>query len=120
MFGDYSILDKSMNGVKTLSDGISFIENGKANHNELIYNDFIKSADDQTTLTNDTITTENIFTQNLNAANIAADDMNADVLTCDYFYVKDVSNNLFNVLEVNGAVKRLNHSEQVNSSAMLL
>ena len=35
----YTIFDKSMNGIKTLTDGISNISNGKASHNNIEYND---------------------------------------------------------------------------------
>jgi len=107
MFGDYSVLDKSMNGVKTLSDGISFIENGNANHNEIVYNQYLKSSDEQTILTNDTVTTENVNAENINATNISSGEMNATSVECDYLYVNDVNNILSNVLEVNGNSKTL-------------
>ena len=61
----YTIFDKSMNGIKTLTDGISNISNGKASHNNIEYNDFIKSNDNKTLIINNKITTENIQAQNL-------------------------------------------------------
>ncbi len=58
MFGYISTYDKSMNGVKVLSDGISIISDGVAQHENIIYNDYIKSADDLTEIVNNRIITE--------------------------------------------------------------
>ena len=35
MFGQLSYLDKSLNGIKTISDGISLIQNGSATFNTI-------------------------------------------------------------------------------------
>jgi len=48
MNGDYTILDRSMNGIRTVTDGISIISNGIATHENVYYNEFIKSADEKT------------------------------------------------------------------------
>ena len=39
----YNTLYKSMNGIRVLSDGISMITDGNAIHDDIIYNDTIKS-----------------------------------------------------------------------------
>ena len=41
----YNTLYKSMNGVKVLTDGISFISDGNAQHNNITYDDYIQSGD---------------------------------------------------------------------------
>lgn len=77
MNGDYSIFNNSMNGVITLSDGVSFISDGQAQHENIIYSNFLKSEDEATILTNDTLTTGDITCTNMNATNITA---NAETL----------------------------------------
>ena len=56
----YSTLYKSMNGIKVLSDGVSVISDGQAQHDNIIYNDFIYSEDGKTQLTNNKVKTEDI------------------------------------------------------------
>lgn len=107
MNGDYTILEKSMNGVKTLSDGISIISNGIATHENIYYTDFIKSEDEKTILLNDTITTETINVDTLNALDIVSDEVSTGILSCDFLYVNDVNNPLQDVLEVDGNLKKL-------------
>lgn len=77
MNGDYSIFNNSMNGVITLSDGVSFISDGKAQHENIIYTSFIKSGDELTTLTNNSLNTNSITTTSLNATTISA---NSEIL----------------------------------------
>lgn len=81
MNGDYSIFNNSMNGVITLSDGVSFISDGQAQHENVIYSNFIKSEDEATTLTNNTLTTETIIATTLNATNISANSETLGTLT---------------------------------------
>jgi hypothetical protein len=107
MIGDYTVLEKSMNGVKTLSDGISIISDGVATHENVYYTEFIKSEDEKTVIINDTITTETINVNDINALNIFSDDISTSVLNCDYLYVNDVNNPLQDVLEVDGNLKKL-------------
>ncbi len=82
MNGDYSIFNNSMNGVITLSDGISFITDGQAQHENIIYANFIKSEDEKTMLTNNSLTTETIDADNLNVTNITANSETVGVLNC--------------------------------------
>jgi len=82
MNGDYSIFNNSMNGVITLSDGISFITEGQAQHENIIYSNFIKSEDEKTILTNNSLTTETIDADNLNVTNITANSETVGVLNC--------------------------------------
>lgn len=81
MNGDYSIFNNSMNGVITLSDGVSFISDGQAQHENIIYTNFIKSEDEATILTNDTLTTGDITATNINATNITANSETLGTLT---------------------------------------
>lgn len=81
MNGDYSIFNNSMNGVITLSDGVSFISDGQAQHENIIYNNFIKSNDGLTTLTNDSLTTIDISANILNATTIYANSETLGTLT---------------------------------------
>lgn len=82
MFGYQTVLDKSMNGVKTLSDGKSIITDGVATHDNIVYTTNLKSSDAKTNLTNNTITTENINALLLNATNINANSETVGTLTC--------------------------------------
>lgn len=81
MNGDYSIFNNSMNGVITLSDGISFITDGQAQHENVIYTNFIKSEDELTILTHDSLTTIDISANNLDVTNISADSETLGTLT---------------------------------------
>ena len=81
MNGDYSIFNNSMNGTITLSDGVSFISDGQAQHENVIYTNFIKSEDELTTLTNNSLTTVNLTATNLTATNISANSETLGTLT---------------------------------------
>ena len=107
MIGDYSVLEKSMNGVKTLSDGISTISNGIATHENVIYTEYIKSEDEKTEILNDTINTENINAENIYGSTINSGDLTSNTLNCNYLYVNDLNNPLQDVMEVNGFTKKL-------------
>jgi hypothetical protein len=87
MNGDYSIFNNSMNGVVTLSDGVSYITNGEAQHENIIYSNFIQSEDEITLLTNDTLTTETVSCLNMNASNITANSETLGTLTVTNLYV---------------------------------
>ena len=93
MFGYTSIYDKSMNGVKTLSDGISIISDGIAQHENIIYNEFIKSEDGQTQLTNNEIYTFNVTCENVYADNLVGDFMTAREVTAKKIKVVDNDGN---------------------------
>ena len=82
MNGNYSIFAKSMNGVVSISDGISLIQNGIASHENIIYNDYIKSSDNTTSLTNDTLDTDNVICDNITAININGTNETVDTLNC--------------------------------------
>ena len=105
MIGDYTIYDRSMNGVKTLSDGISYITDGSATHNDITYSDFLQSSDQLTTLTNDTVTTVNINCDLITADTTSIQTMNATTVDCDRLYVRDPSNNI--VIDFNGGTNNL-------------
>lgn len=90
----YTTLSRSMNGIKTLSDGISLISDGIAEHENVIYADFIKSEDNKTILINDKITTETIDCIDLECDNINATDINSDDINCKMLNIVDVSGNM--------------------------
>lgn len=82
MNGDYSIFNASMNGVITLSDGVSSISDGVAQHDAVIYSDYIQSKDGTTTLTNDSLTTQTVNADWVDAQTISANSETVGVLTC--------------------------------------
>lgn len=105
MIGDYTIYERSMNGVKTLSDGISYITDGTASHNNITYTDFLQSSDELTILTNDTVTTVNVNCNALTADSTNIGTVNATTVDCDRLYVRDASDNI--VVDFNGETNNL-------------
>lgn len=93
MFGYTSIYDKSMNGVKVLSDGISIISDGVAQHENIIYSDYIKSQDGKTEIINNKITTEIVDCQDLISDDIMSLEINTDLLKTKNIKVIDTSGN---------------------------
>ena len=84
MFGYSSYLDKSMNGIKTITDGVAIIQNGNATFN---------------TINVDTITSSNLTDCNL--VNCTANDPqnSQDVLNKNYVdsnFVDKISNQSIN------------------------
>lgn len=101
MNGDYSIFNNSLNGIITLSDGVSFISDGQAQHENVIYTNFIKSEDEATILTTNTLTTGTINVETINATNITANSetlgtLNVTNLNVDNygFYVDGFNNTI--------------------------
>ena len=105
MIGDYTVYERSMNGVKTLSDGISYITDGDATHTTITYTDFLQSSDQLTILTNDTVTSVNVICDTLTADTTSIQTVNATTVDCDRLYVRDASNNI--VVDFNGATNNL-------------
>ena len=70
MLGYTSGFDKSMNGVRTLTDGISIIQDGTASHENVIYSDFVKSETNETIILKDTITTEYLNASKIGRAHV--------------------------------------------------
>lgn len=97
----YNTLYKSMNGVKVLTDGISFISDGNAQHNNITYDDYIQSGDNKTKIINNGITTENITCNSLTSSTLSTSSITSTNLTSEYIYgnyflIKDTSgNNMF-------------------------
>ncbi len=89
----YSTLYKSMNGIKILSDGVSTISDGQAQHESIIYNDYIYSDDGKTQLTNNKVKTENVECTNFDADNIMSLTIDTNSLKTKYLVVDDNSNN---------------------------
>lgn len=89
----YNTLSKSMNGVKVLTDGISFISDGNAQHDNIIYNDYIKSETNETTLTNNSLDTTNITCDSLTANNFMATNIDAENIEGNYLIIKNKTTN---------------------------
>lgn len=89
----YNTLNKSMNGVKVLTDGISFISDGSAKHDDIIYNDFIKSETSQTILTNDSLNTININCDSLTADTFTATNINAENIEGNFLTINNKTTN---------------------------
>lgn len=88
----YNTLYKSMNGIRVLSDGISMITDGNATHDDIIYNDTIKSKDSKTILINNKITTEIINALNFEAGEIIVDTGYLDNIFSKYLQVNNILN----------------------------
>ena len=102
MLGYTSGFDKSMNGVRTLTDGISIIQDGTASHENVIYSDFVKSETNETIILKDTITTEYLNASITSTNDFNATNIDATNIECDYFNVNNVSNILEDTFIVNG------------------
>ena len=87
----YNTLQKSMNGVKVLTDGVSFISDGSAQHQSIIYDDYIKSSDEKTVMTTDTVTTEDINCITLDCDDFSAGTVDATSMQTDYLKVINAS-----------------------------
>jgi len=86
-------MSRSMNGIKTLSDGISIISDGVAQHENIIYSEFIYSEDGKTQMINNQLTTEIVECQNLNADDIMSLEINTDLLKTKNIKIVDISGN---------------------------
>ena len=127
MNGDYSIFNNSMNGVITLSDGFSFIENGTASHQNISYENYLKSADEQTMLTNDSLTTVDVSCNTLTTTNISANAETLGTLTVtninadNYgFYVDGFGNTISSSLPftMNNTLKIVGHDLTVENGSI--
>lgn len=89
-----------MNGIRVVSDGISFISEGNAQHEDIIYDNTIKSNDNKTTLTNNHIDTEIISCNELSTQSLNTETISADSITGNYLVIKDPEGN--NIFVVDG------------------
>ena len=89
----YNTLQKSMNGVKVLTDGVSFISDGNAQHENIIYNDYIESESGQTKLTSDSLETINITCTDLTATNFTGSTIDVENIEGNYLEIKNKSTN---------------------------
>lgn len=104
MFGYTSIYDKSMNGIRTLTDGISIISDGVAQHENIIYSDYITSQDTKTKLINNKITTENIESINATLDDVMSLTINTDSLKSKNITIVDSSDN--SIFSLNGTTQQ--------------
>lgn len=93
----YSTLYKSMNGIKVLSDGVSVISDGQAQHENIIYNDYIYSEDAKTQLTNNKVKTEEIECNEFQADNIMSLTINTNSIQTKYFLVNNNNTDYFKI-----------------------
>ncbi len=93
----YSTLYKSMNGIKVLSDGISVISDGQAQHDNIIYNEYIYSQDSKTQLTNNKVKTEDIECLDFQADNVMTLSINTDAIQTKYFLVNNNDTDYFKI-----------------------
>lgn len=132
MFGYTTVYDKSMNGVKTLSDGKSIISNGVASHENIVYTNYVKSEDELTSLTNDSLTTQTVNSTEIDCATLTANTANSTALNTLHFTVHDsLGNSLLDVdgsnelmtidvfTEMNNALKVIDNNIQQTQSSTL-
>lgn len=93
----YSTLYKSMNGIKVLSDGVSVISDGQAQHDDIVYNDHIYSEDGKTQITNNKVKTEEIECNDFQADNIMTLTINTNSLQTKYFLVNNNNTDYFKI-----------------------
>ena len=93
----YSTLYKSMNGIKVLSDGVSIISDGQAQHDNIIYNDYIYSQDSKTQLTNNKVKTEDIECLNFDSENIMSLSINSNFIQTKRFLVNNNNTDYFQI-----------------------
>jgi len=118
--GDYSIFERSMNGIKTLSDGISTITDGVATHDKIFYTDEIQSSPDgQTTIGQTSITTIDVFCDTLTADETDVINMNANIIDTLRLRINDVSNNIIYDLNGNNLTATFNGVSNFNNTVTL-
>ena len=106
----YNTLYKSMNGIRVVSDGVSLISDGTATHEDIIYDNTIKSADGRTLIKQNNINTEDVNCIKLNCDNLETTDINSNNIYCHYFLVKDNSGN--NIFKVDGILNNTIYTYQ--------
>ncbi len=83
----YNTLQKSMNGVKVLTDGISFISDGNAEHQNIVYSEYIKSDSGLTTLADDSLQTDTISCTDINCQTFDASAIQTVTITSEYLKI---------------------------------
>ena len=83
----YNTLQKSMNGVKVLTDGVSFISDGNAEHQNIVYTEYITSDSGQTTLSSDGLITDSIICDSIDCQTFDASDVQANTIEAKYLKI---------------------------------
>lgn len=83
----YNTLQKSMNGVKVLTDGVSFISDGNAEHQNIVYTEYITSDSGQTTLSSDGLITDSIVCDSIDCQTFDASDVQANSIEAKYLKI---------------------------------
>jgi len=123
MFGYISSLDKSMNGIKTLSDGISVITDGNASHENITFNNYVKADNGLTSILNNSITTGTLNADNANIYNdLTTNNLDAINIDCDYFSVNNVNDSLNKTCIIDGNTNTItnNGSSTFNNSISII
>lgn len=97
----YNTLQKSMNGVKVLTDGVSFISDGNAEHQNIVYSEFIKSDTGHTTLSDNSLTTDDVNCVNITCDNFDASDIQTGTIQANYLKILNQLTSAI-LLEVDG------------------
>ena len=117
MNGDYTIYERSMNGVKVLSDGVSFISDGTATHQKIFYTDTIESSPDGfTKLDQNSVTTINVNCDTLTATNTNATNLDANLIDSLRLRINDASNNIIYDFNGNNSTATFNGVSNFNNT----
>lgn len=101
MNGQYSIFNRSMNGITTISDGAgSFITDGIAVHDDVFFTNEIEATQGTTKLTQTEVITTDVICDDLTASTTNITTLTADTVNTDRVIVYDASNNI--VTDLNG------------------
>jgi len=101
MNGQYSIFNRSMNGITTISDGAgSFISDGQAIHDNIFFTDEVEATQGTTKLTQTGVITTDVNCDQLTASTTNIGTLTADNVNTDRVIVYDAGNNI--VTDLNG------------------
>lgn len=117
MNGQYTIFNRSMNGITTVSDGAgSFITDGQAIHNDIFFTDEIDATQGTTNLNQTSITTTDVNCSNITATTTNIGTMTADSVNTDRVIVYDASNNIITDLNGTNSTSTFNGVSNFNNT----
>ena len=117
MNGQYSIFNRSMNGITTISDGAgSFITDGQAIHDKIFFTDEVEATQGTTKLTQTEVITTNVNCDQLTATTTNIATMTADSVNTDRLIVYDASNNIITDLNGNNSTSTFNGVSNFNNT----
>ena len=117
MNGQYSIFNRSMNGITTISDGAgSFIADGQAIHDDIFFTDEIEATQGTTNLNQSSVTTTNVICDDLTATTTNIGTLTADSVNTDRIIVYDTSNNIITDLNGTNSTSTFNGVSNFNNT----